>query len=116
MNTLREIGFTKIHTFPYSMREGTPASKMPNQVDGNVKKQRVKEVLKLSDEMEISYYKKYIGSILEGVSEVRKDKSIVVHTSNFIPVRVTNINSNNEIVKVEITDVLNSGEVVGRVV
>jgi len=116
MNTLREIGFTKIHTFPYSMREGTPASEMKNQVDGNVKKERVKEVLKLSDEMEYSYYKKYVGSVLEGVSEVRKDKSIVVHTSNFIPVRVSNIISNNEIVRVEITSVLDSGEVVGRVV
>ena len=41
MNTVKEIGFTHIHAFPYSIREGTPAATMPNQVPEAVKKTRV---------------------------------------------------------------------------
>lgn len=113
---LKEIGFTKIHTFPYSKRDGTPASVMSNQVDGKIKKSRVREVLKLSDELEYNYYKKYISCVLEGVTELRKDNSVVVHTSNFIPVRVDNVCDNNKIVKVKIIDVLSNGEVIGKVI
>ena len=116
INTLKEIGFTKIHTFPYSPRVGTPASSMMGQVDGNIKKKRVREVLNLSDELEYNYYKKYVDCVLEGVTEVRSDNSVIVHTSNFIPVKVDNINSNNEIVKVKIMDVINNNEVIGKVV
>jgi len=41
MHTVREIGFTHIHAFPYSIREGTPAATMENQVPEAVKKTRV---------------------------------------------------------------------------
>ena len=40
MNTVKEIGFTHIHAFPYSIREGTPAATMPNQVPEAVKEER----------------------------------------------------------------------------
>lgn len=41
LNTVKEIGFTHIHAFPYSKREGTPAAVMDNQVPEAVKKTRV---------------------------------------------------------------------------
>lgn len=116
MDTLKEIGFTKIHTFPYSKREGTPASVMKDQVDGNIKKKRVREVLDLSDKLERDYYKKYMGVVLEGVTEFRKDNSVVVHTSNFIPVRVNGCRVNNEIVNVVIEKIDDNGEVFGSLV
>lgn len=40
-HTVREIGFTHIHAFPYSRREGTPAAEMKEQVPEAVKKTRV---------------------------------------------------------------------------
>ena len=89
---------------------------MKNQVDGNIKKKRVREVLNLSDELELSYYKKYIGSVMDGVTELRRDGSVVVHTNNFIPVIVDNVNSNNEVVNVEILEVRDNKEVIGKVV
>ena len=36
----KQIGFSKIHAFPYSVRYGTAASKFPNQLDGAIKKER----------------------------------------------------------------------------
>ena len=50
ISTLKEIGFTKIHTFPYSKRKGTPAADMDNQVDSRITKERVHDILKLSTE------------------------------------------------------------------
>lgn len=116
MDTLNKIKFTKIHTFPYSKRDNTRASLMDNQIDGNTKKRRVSEVLELSNKYEYEYYNSYINQELDGVSEVRKDNSIVVHTSNFIPVIVDNNISNNKIVKVKITNVSKDNNVYGKVI
>ena len=117
MDTLKKIGFMHIHTFPYSKRDGTKAAGMDNQVDGNIKKERVKKVIELSNKMEEEYYKNSIGKIYEGVSEVRHDGKVIVHTSNFIPVILNSKTGNNEIVKVKITntDKLNvCGEIIKR--
>jgi len=109
INTLNKIKFTKIHTFPYSKREGTPASKMINQVDGRIKKERVREVLEISDKCELDFYNKYINTIQEGVVELRKDNRIIVHSSNFIPVEIFNTSAkNNDVIKVRITKIVNN--------
>ena len=105
MDTLKRIRFTKIHTFPYSKRSGTKAATMANQVDGNIKKCRVKEVICLSDEFERDFYKQKIGKIYDGIIETRKDGKKIVITSNYIPVLVDTNKDNNVVVKVKITDV-----------
>ncbi len=40
LKLVSECDLTWLHVFPYSKREGTPAAKIPNQVDGNVIKAR----------------------------------------------------------------------------
>lgn len=109
MDTLKEIGFTKIHTFPYSAREHTPASVMKGQVDGKTKKDRVRQVLQLSSMEERSFYQKYIGKILDGLTEVHKDGKVVVLTSNYISVLVNDVVDNNQVVRVLIKDVNDNG-------
>lgn len=116
IDTIKRIGFTKIHTFPYSKREGTVASEMKNQIDGNIKKKRVREILKLSDELEMKYYKTYIEQVFEGVSELRKDGTSLVHTTNFIPIIVQESIKNNEIVKVKIEYIDKAHKVYGKLV
>lgn len=116
IETLKEIGFTKIHTFPYSKRKGTPAASMNNQVEPEIKKERVRKVLELSNVYENKYYENNIGKVYDGVVEVHASGDIIVHTSNFIPVIIENNNlNNNDIVNVEITKV-NNNKVYGRVV
>lgn len=106
VETLKEIGFTKIHTFPYSKREGTPAASMNNQVSPDIKKKRVHKILELSNEFEQKYYQSKIGKVYDGVVEVHSSGEIVVHTSNFIPVIVNDKNlENNCIVNIKITEV-----------
>lgn len=108
LETLNKIKFTKIHTFPYSKRSGTKAANMPNQVDGNIKKCRVKEVISLSDKGELDFYKQKIGCIYDGIIETRKDGKKIVITSNYIPVEVETNLENNQKVNIKITDVTNS--------
>lgn len=106
ISTLKEIGFTKIHTFPYSKRKGTPAADMDNQVDSRIKKERVHEILKLSNESEEKYYKSKIDKVYDGVVELHSSNEVVVHTTNYIPVIVDNNTlKNNDIVTVKIIKV-----------
>ena len=117
IETLNSIGFTKIHTFPYSKRKGTPASLMDNQVSPDIKKERVHRVLDISNNNENLYYINNIGKVYDGVVEAHDNGNVVVHTSNFIPVIIndsTNI-KNNDIVNVMITKV-DGLKVYGKVV
>ena len=117
INTLNEIGFTKIHTFPYSKRKGTPAALMDNQVSSDIKKERVHRVLDISNNSENLYYISNIGKIYDGVVEVHDNGNVLVHTSNFIPVIIKDNNDikNNDIVNVMITNV-DGLKVYGKVV
>ena len=104
IDTLNKIKFTKIHTFPYSKRSGTKAAVMPNQIDGNIKKCRVKEVISLSNKYELAFYKQKIGNTYDGIIETRKDGKKIVITSNYIPVEVVSNLENNQKVNVKIID------------
>lgn len=114
--TLTQIKFTKIHTFPYSSREGTPASTIENQVDGLVKKRRVKEILKLSDQLEHAYYEKYLNKTLPGLSEKTKEGKVNVLTTNYIQVSVVEKVKNNTSVQVKITKIDEENKVFGEVI
>ena len=114
LDTLRKINFTKIHTFPYSKRNGTKAASMPNQIDGNIKKCRVKEVISFSDKSELAFYKSKIGNTYNGIIETRKDGKKIVVTSNYIPVEVETNLENNSLVNIKILKV-NENEIKGEI-
>ena len=83
IDTLKEIGFTKIHTFPYSKRKGTPAAIMDNQVSPEEKKKRVHRILDLSNKYEHNFYESKIGKIYDGVVEIHSNGTTIVYTSNY---------------------------------
>ena len=56
---LKEIAFYKMHIFKYSPRKGTKAAIMPNQIEGNIKEERSRKLIALSDENEKEQNKKY---------------------------------------------------------
>lgn len=115
IDTLNKIGFTKIHTFPYSKRKGTPAASMEGQVSPEVKKDRVHTILKLSNKYEYNYYESKIGKVYDGVVEIHSNGIILVHTSNFIPVIINDKVEEGSIVNVKIEKVDNL-KVYGRIV
>ena len=108
ISTLNKIKFTKIHTFPYSKRNGTKAALMKNQIDGNIKKCRVREVINLSLKYEEDFYKERIEKVYDGIVETRKDGKKMLITTNYIPVDIGCVLGNNVKVSVKIISV--SGE------
>lgn len=87
IETIKKAGFTKIHVFPYSDREGTKASYMANKIPGNVKKERVKKLLGISREFEEEYMQKHIGQEVSFIPEVYDDGYLVGHTSNYLMIK-----------------------------
>lgn len=115
IDTLKKIGFTKIHTFPYSKRKGTPAAIMDNQVFPEEKKKRVHRILDLSNKYEHNFYESKIGKIYDGVVEIHSNGTTIVHSSNFIPVIINDIVEEGTIVDVKIEKVEDL-KVYGRIV
>ena len=105
---IKNIGFTELHVFPYSKREGTKASTMPNQVDGNIKKERVKELIELSKELKNNYYTKYINKEDYVLCETIEDNYVIGHLSNYGKVKFTGNKSDlNKLIKVKLIDYVN---------
>ena len=101
----KKIFFSKIHVFPYSIRTGTPASKFPNQIDGNVKKERCHKLLELSKELEVEYMNKFIGSSDSVLIEENDGEYSYGHTSNFLYVKVKGVYNSEEEVTVKFESV-----------
>ena len=91
----KELGFSKIHVFPYSMRKGTPAAEM-KQIHPDIKKDRVKRLIELSDYLEEQYYNKFIGKETDVIFEQEYNGLIQGHSSNFLEIAA---NLPNEYIK-----------------
>lgn len=98
---LKRVKFYKMHVFKYSPRKGTKAAVMENQVSGNIKEERSKRLIELSNKNEIEYNNKYIGKEVEVLFEEKKDGIYKGHTQNYIMIHCnTDENLENKIEKV----------------
>lgn len=107
-NNLKEINFYKMHVFKYSRRKGTKADAMENQVSPQIKEERSKILIKLSDKNQKEYNEKYIGKSILVLFEEKEGQYIKGHTQNYIIVKVKEDNIDiyhNEIRNVMITQV-----------
>ena len=86
-NYLNKIDFYKMHIFKYSPRKGTKAALMKNQVSGDIKEERSKKLIELSDKNQKEHNEKYIGQKLEVLFEEREKEYIKGHTTNYIVVK-----------------------------
>lgn len=87
IETVQKIGFSKIHVFPFSKRDGTVAAKLPNQVDDKTKKERVHRLLEISKKLEIAYMEKFVGEEMDFLPEIIKNDELIGHTGNYISVK-----------------------------
>jgi threonylcarbamoyladenosine tRNA methylthiotransferase MtaB len=60
----REVGFSKIHIFPFSPRRTTPAATMPDQISSEVKSDRVQRLLEVERQTQATYFKQLVGRTL----------------------------------------------------
>ena len=79
----REIGFAKMHIFPFSRREGTQADRMPGQLSREVKSERAKRMAGLDRQLSQAFRKQMLNSIHPVLFETLTEDSLALgHTLN----------------------------------
>ena len=114
LDFVSKIKFTKVHVFPYSRRKGTKADTMPNQIPENIKKERVKRLIDLSNQLEKEYLDLFLNKEVEVLIEEEYPDYSLGHTGNYLKVKVLKPFKSNELIKVKIIkreDLMLIGEV-----
>jgi threonylcarbamoyladenosine tRNA methylthiotransferase MtaB len=62
---VEEMAFGRLHVFPYSRRPGTAAAEMPGQLPGQVKKQRVRQMIDLGRRLSRAYHAQFEGHLTQ---------------------------------------------------
>lgn len=116
LQTVKKAEFFMVHCFPYSKREGTVASKMP-QVLNKVKKERLKQVENVASNLHDKFILKLKENNVEQNLLIEEKVTIdgveyyVGHTEYFVKCYLKNNNKfkENDIVKVKILEKFNDG-------
>lgn len=66
---IKEINFSRLHVFPFSAHEGTPAAQLPGRVDREEIKERTSLLRDLSEDMEKGFKEKFKGEWVHPVVE-----------------------------------------------
>ena len=101
-NTLKlidEANLTKLHVFPFSPKEGTPANKMP-QVKPDLVKHRASEIRKKGNRNFKNIMNGQLGKNVKVLVE-RKNKG---YTENYLPVKLTSSAKEGELINAVISD------------
>jgi threonylcarbamoyladenosine tRNA methylthiotransferase MtaB len=89
---LKKLQFYEMHVFKYSVRNGTRAADMPDQIPESVKTKRSGELLSLEREMSLSYRKSHLGIqtevLMEEEYEVDGKRYVIGHTREYIKAAV----------------------------
>jgi threonylcarbamoyladenosine tRNA methylthiotransferase MtaB len=85
----KAVGFMQMHIFKYSIRPGTLAAEMDNQIPEQVKEQRSQKLIKLEQKMREDFYASYKGKTVKVLAEQRiKDGRFHATTANYMDVYV----------------------------
>ena len=103
-NFCKEIEFSKIHCFPYSLRKGTKAASL-KQVKDKVKTARMKRMLELNESLEKKYKENFIGKDLDVLFErkINNSNTYKGYTSNYLEITYTSekdLQNINEIIHI----------------
>ena len=89
------VGFSKIHVFPYSKREGTKAASMDGHLPNSIKKERARRLIEIDNDLQLEYNKKFIGTKVNVLIEEIVDGKSIGHTQNFLKVEINEILNTN---------------------
>lgn len=103
---VKQVGFLKLHVFPYSPRKFTPAAKLQQVHDAN-KTVRVNEMLKISEQLTNQFIKKFIDKDVWVLFEKYEHQINSGYSGQYFIVNVqSNINYNNQLKKVRVKKVI----------
>lgn len=109
---LEDIGFFEMHIFPYSVRKGTVAAEMKDQIDGEIKKIRSHELLELEKRQSAEYRRQFVGQeeavLFEETKIIEGHSYEIGHTARYVKVaKETADDLSGQIITGEITGMLN---------
>ena len=82
----KEVGFARIHVFPYSRREGTPAASMEGQLPKAVKEERARRLIALGDELADHYRQSLLGTVQDVLFEEESGDGASGYTPQYVEV------------------------------
>ena len=85
LDFVQEIGFAKVHVFPYSAREGTRAAKFPDQVPQSVKTARAARLNALACDIRRAHLSKMVGRTLSVLVEGEKEQNAQRYSQGHTP-------------------------------
>ncbi|MES2678133.1 MAG: tRNA (N(6)-L-threonylcarbamoyladenosine(37)-C(2))-methylthiotransferase MtaB [Pseudomonadota bacterium] len=112
LNLIEQAGLVFNHIFPYSIREGTPAAKMP-QVNGKIKKERAK----LLREATAKELEKFLTTMIGSTQKVLLENGNIGRCENFVQVKLSetpNLVEVGEIFEVQIIGQKN-GQLIAKI-
>ena len=112
VEALKRMNLYEMHIFKYSVRKGTRAEKMPNQVPEQKKTERSNILLEMAKEHKDAYEKQWIGEEEEILAEefvtIQEETYLLGHTKRYVKIAVkTKEDYIGQLVKVKVTGHLN---------
>lgn len=106
---VKAVKFSRIHVFKYSIREGTKAAEMTDQVNDSIKSQRSKVLIKLGEGISNDFMKQFVEKDMQVLVETKKEENIFEgYTSNYLKILVkSDIVIENEIINVHLKNIRN---------
>lgn len=104
---VRSMGFAKIHVFTYSVRPGTRAAEMENQVANEIKEHRYKIMSEIAESSRSEFWNRSVGTVHRVLIERQTSPEFINgYTENYIPVRIYGgKGKRHDVITVEITGV-----------
>ncbi|WP_317368478.1 tRNA (N(6)-L-threonylcarbamoyladenosine(37)-C(2))-methylthiotransferase MtaB [uncultured Tyzzerella sp.] len=114
-NFAKKVKISKIHAFPYSPKKGTKAALFDNQILNDIKNKRNKEMIALSNSLNIEFLQSMLNKTMPVLFEREKENGIYEgHTTNYITVSVkSDKNIVNQILNVKLTEVIKEENMLG---
>jgi threonylcarbamoyladenosine tRNA methylthiotransferase MtaB len=110
LDLIKKTGFLKVHIFPFSPREKTPAFSYSQQIPEKIKKQRAKIAKEISEEISMKVKERFLNQEFEVLIEEKKGDYWSGHTKNYLPVILkSDKNLHNEIINVKPVKIITEG-------
>ncbi|MGE3073061.1 MAG: MiaB/RimO family radical SAM methylthiotransferase [Dehalococcoidia bacterium] len=112
-----EVGFARLHCFPYSQRSKTAAARMPEQLSPEVKRERMNRLLELGRGLSMNFRRRHLGTVRPVLWESERpaksgEHSASMwfgHTDNYIPVYMNASNLLNRVTPAQLSEVYDDG-------
>ncbi|MBE0608737.1 MAG: MiaB/RimO family radical SAM methylthiotransferase [Dehalococcoidia bacterium] len=111
----RDVGFARLHCFPYSQRSRTAAARLPGQLAPPVKEERMSRLLALGEELSLTFRREHAGTMRPVLWETERPTGDGAgslwhgHTDNYIPVYGIGTGLLNRVTPVELGEVYHDG-------